>query len=192
VTRAAGDVEGDGRDETLLVYGRLDDDGYPVKWRIRIDGNDPFDQHLLAGSTYSYPRAVGGADVDGDGRDEWFVKVTNLAGHGATWGVLNLFVLEDRFEVLTFEGKPMPLYVGGISRTGEGIGCEEGALVQLRAEARNRKNTNWDVSARHYRIRGTKATLMFRKARILRLSDYNDPDLNRYYEVNCGDLNYSV
>jgi hypothetical protein len=33
---------------------------------------------------------------------------------------------------------------------------------------------------------------MFRKARILRLSDYNDPDLNRYYEVNCGDLNYSV
>jgi hypothetical protein len=193
VSTAPGDVEGDGDPDTLIVYARLDRDNYPEIWRIRIEGaGEPLDQRLHAGTPNSYPRAVGGADVDGDGRDEWFVKVLNLAGHGAWWGMLNVFVLGERFDVVTLEGKPMPLYIGGISRTGEGIACREDALVQLRAEARNIKNTNWDVSARYFDIGDGQATLLRRDADVLRLSDYNDPDLNPYYELNCHDLNYSL
>lgn len=193
VTTADGDVEGDGEPETLIAYARLDRGGFPDVWRLRIDREGAsLDQRLLAGTPTSYPRAVGGADVDGDGRDEWFVKVLNLAGHGAWWGVLNVFVLNERFDVVTLDGKPMPLYVGGISRTGEGITCREDKLVQLRAEARNVRNTNWDVSARYFDIEGGRATLLRREARVLRLSDYNDPDLNPYYELSCHDLDYSV
>ena len=193
VTVAEGDVEGDGDPERLLVYALLDPDRFPDAWRIRIErSDDPLDQRLDAGTPTSYPRAVGGADVDGDGHDEWFVKVLNLAGHGASWGVVNVFRLNERFEVVTFEGQPMLLYVGGISRTGEGIACREDALVQLRAEARNVRNTNWDVSARYFDISDGSAELLRREEDVLRLSDYNDPDLNRYYELNCGDLNYEV
>ena len=156
------------------------------------DGRDPLDQRLLAGTATSYPRAVGGADIDGDGRDEWFVKVLNLAGHGATWGVLNAFVFDEHFQTITLDGEPMLLNVGGISRMGEGISCSEGFLVQLRAEARNRRNTNWDTSARYFSVEDAEATLEDREEGVLELSDYNDPDLNRYYELNCYELHYSV
>ena len=191
VSSVVGEADGFDEPVTVSVYARLDEDSLPTEWRIRLE-DGLLDQPLEAGSEHSYPRIVGGADVDGDGADEWFVKALNLAGHGAAWGALNLYVLKDRFRVVTLDGEPMPLYVGGISRTGEGISCDGGRLVQLRAEARNRRNTNWDVSARYFRIDGTKAAELRRDADILELSDYNDPDLNRYYDLNCDGLHYVI
>lgn len=52
----------------LLVYALLNEDSKPRSWRLRLTSDEhDIDQPLRAGSDFSYPRAVGASDVDGDG-----------------------------------------------------------------------------------------------------------------------------
>ncbi|MGI8708768.1 MAG: hypothetical protein ACR2LG_11320 [Actinomycetota bacterium] len=148
-----------GGDEVLLVYALLDEDSKPRSWRLRLTSDEhDIDQPLRAGSDFSYPRAVGASDVDGDGDQEWWVKVMDLAGHGAPWARLNLFfVTDDALTPLASGGKPLAINYGGISRFGEGAECKEGRLVLLRAEAQNPRNTRWTVSRRSFELRTTTA-----------------------------------
>lgn len=88
--------------------------------------------------------------MNGDGRAEWFVETLDLSGHGTAWKQLNVFVLRgSELEIVTHEGAPLAMRIGGISRFGEGIACPDGKLALLRAEARNVRNTRWDSSARN-------------------------------------------
>ncbi|MGH2699909.1 MAG: hypothetical protein ACRDJL_12030 [Actinomycetota bacterium] len=193
-TEVEGDADGDGSSDRLTVYARLGDDRHPRSWRLRLQtAAGASDQPLDAGSRFSYPRAVGAADVDGDGRSEWFVKTLDLAGHGTSWKQLNMFVLRgDRLAIVTHEGQPLALRVGGITRMGEGVGCRDGRLVLLRAEARNVRNTRWETSARSFELEGPETRFAERTQGRLNLSDYNDPDLNPFYQLNCGALSYSA
>jgi hypothetical protein len=186
------DETSEGTTDTLLVYALLDDEGYPRSWHTRLrTSSGTSDQPLDAGSRHSYPRAVGAADVDGDGASEWFIKTLDLGGHGTSWKQLNVYVPRaNRLEVVTFEGEPLALRVGGTSRMGEGIGCDEGKLELLRAEAQNIRNTRWDASVRSFELDGSKASFVAREGNTLSLSDYNDPDLNPFYRLNCGELTY--
>jgi hypothetical protein len=191
-TEVEDDAAGDGSPATLMVYALLDDDGYPRSWHTRLrTSSGTSDQPLDAGSRYSYPRAVGAEDVDGDGGSEWFIKTLDLGGHGTSWKQLNVYVLNGaRLEVVTFEGEPLALRVGGTSRMGEGIGCHDGRLELLRAEAQNIRNTHWETSVRSFELDGSKASFVARTGGRLNLSDYNDPDLNPFYRLNCGELTY--
>jgi hypothetical protein len=94
---------------------------------------------------------------------KWFIKTLDLGGHGTSWQQLNVYVLNgERLEVVTFEGEPLALRVGGITRMGEGIGCHDGRLELLRTEARNIRNTRWDTSLRSFELHGTKASFVSR------------------------------
>ncbi|MDQ5815795.1 MAG: hypothetical protein M3516_05830, partial [Actinomycetota bacterium] len=140
---------------------------------------------------FSYPRAVGASDVDGDGDQEWWVKVMDLAGHGAPWARLNLFfVTDDALTPLASGGKPLAINYGGISRFGEGAECNEGRLVLLRAEAQSPRNTRWTVSKRPFELRATTALPLERNEDSLTIEDYNDPDLDPYYRVACDGFIY--
>ena len=179
-------------DATLSVYARLNEDAKPRAWRIRlVHEGQGIDQPLRAGNEFSYPRAVGASDVDLDGRQEWWVKVLDLAGHGAPWARLNLFfVADDALIPLTSDGEPFPINYGGISRFGEGAACRDGRLVLLRAEAQDPRNTRWTVSERSFEIEGTTATFAGRREASLSIQGYNDPDLNPYYRVDCDGFSY--
>jgi hypothetical protein len=193
-TEVTGDADGDGSPDTLTVYARLGEDLRPRSWHMRLKTSEKTNvQELKAGTPFSYPRAIGSADVNDDGRSEWFVKTLDLAGHGAAWKQLNLFVLEgSKLAIVTHGGDPLALRIGGISRFGEGIACPDGKLAQLRAEARNVRNTRWDSSARIFDLRGTKARFLERTTETLNLTDYNDPALNPFYQLNCGPLSVSA
>jgi hypothetical protein len=182
----------EGRRGTLLVYALVDEEGTPKSWRIRLETDiGAIDQELDAGNRYSYPRAIGAADVNADGFEEWWVKVVDLTGHGTPWQRANLFVqVLDSLEPVRLDGDAMPINVGGISRMGEGATCRKGRLIVLRAEAKNVRNTRWVYSERSYEITGAKARLLGRTEDVLRLSDYNDPKLDRFYEIRCNDLRY--
>jgi hypothetical protein len=179
-------------DATLSVYALLNEDAKPRSWRIRLSSDErEIDQSLRAGNEFSYPRAVGASDVDGDGRNEWWVKVLDLAGHGAPWARLNLFFTgDDALIPLNSGDEPFPINYGGISRFGEGATCRDDALVLLRAEAQNPRNTRWTVSERSFDLDDTTATLTGRREASLSIQGYNDPDLNPYYRVDCNGFTY--
>jgi hypothetical protein len=193
-TEVTGDADGDGSTDTLTVYARIGEDLRPRSWHMRLTTSDATsDQELDAGTKFSYPRAIGSADVNGDGRSEWFVKTLDLAGHGTAWKQLNLFVFQgSKLAIVTSEGDPLALRIGGITRMGEGVACPERRLALLRAEAQNIRNTRWDTSARIFMLRGTKARFVERTTGALTLTDYNDPALDRYYQVNCDSLSISA
>jgi hypothetical protein len=179
-------------DATLFVYAIVDEESLPVKWRIRYESEDvEFDRSLDAGNPFSYPRAIGAIDIDGDGSHEWVIKAVDLAGHGTNWQRLQIFVVgESELRVVTYEGQPLFMNVAGISRMGEGARCEDGRLVLLRTEARDRQNTVWDYSERVMELDGNRVELLRRRQGVLRLTDYNDPKLDPYYRLECGDLVY--
>ena len=173
---------------TFTVYGLLNDEARPKAWRMRLTTpDDDIDQVLRAGNDFSYPRVVGAADIDSDGSTEWWVRVVDYTSHGAPWSGLNVFFTgEDELVPLSLEGKPFMINYGGIARLGEGATCNEGALSLLRAEAANRINTRWTVSGRNYELEGTNARLVARDEGTLTITDYNDPDLDPYYRVDCN------
>ncbi len=177
-------------DGTLTMYALLDNDSRPLSWRMRfVSEKEDIEQRFKAG--LDYPQAVGASDVDLDGRSEWWVRVMDYASHGAPWARLNLFFVDDGALVpLTFEGEPLGINYGGISRLGEGASCSEGKLVLMRTEAQDVRNTRWKVSERAFEIEGTTARFQGRKEGRLVIEDYNDPDLDPYYVVDCNGFAY--
>ncbi|MFN2388092.1 MAG: hypothetical protein ABR575_00590 [Actinomycetota bacterium] len=175
-------------DGTLVVYALVDAASRPRSWRVRLTSDaGEIDRRLDAGNEYSYPRAVGSSDVDGDGRQEWWIKVADFTSHGAPWSSLNVFFARrDRLVPLTWDGQPLGVNFGGIARLGEGAECRGARLVLLRAEARDRRNTRWRTSERTFSIHGTRARLEYRRQGLLVIEDYNDPDLDPYYRVDCA------
>lgn len=174
-------------DERLAVYALLDHDDRPRRWRLQLSsGDEGIDRRLRAGNVSSYPRAVGATDLNSDGHTEWWIKVADYASHGAAWAGLNLFVFEDgSLTPVTFEGEPLTINFGGISRLGEGAVCRDGYLVALRVWARDRQNTRWWISERRFELEGSRATLLDRRRRALVIEGYADPDLARNYRVEC-------
>ena len=190
-SRVVGDGDGDGERETLTVFAVLDRDDIPVRWYTYLSDSGAT-QRLHAGARFSYPRAVGAADVDGDGHDEWFVKIADLASHGTNWRRLGFFVERDgRLVAVTEKGEPFAFNIGGTSRLGEGFSCEGSGFALLRAEAKNVANTRWRYAERSYAMVGRRVRFQARRVGLLRLVDYNDPALDRFYELRCNELRAS-
>ncbi len=179
-------------DRVLAVYALLGDSSRPKSWHIHLrTPEQEIDQPLRAGNDFSYPRVLGASDVDLDGEPDWWIKVTDFTGHGAPWSSTNLFFIAgDRLAPVKFEGRPLAINYGGITRMGEGARCREGRLILLRAEAQNPTNTTWTTSQRVFRLRGRHAVMDQSKEGSLLLEDYNDPALDPYYRIDCEGFVY--
>lgn len=192
-TSVTGDFDGDSEDDRASVYAEVDEGLLPRSWRLRVvtDTDERIDRLLARGSRFSYPRAVGSADVQGDGRDELFVKVGDQLYHSGATRVLNMFVLEgDEMVAVTSSGAPLAVRVGGIWRFAEGAECRRGRMVLLRAETRNTANSRWWFSERSYVLEGSQTKLKGRREDVFRIPQYYDPALDRFFELNCGDLSF--
>ena len=192
-TSVAGDFDGDGEADRASVYAEVDDDLVPQSWRLRVamDSGERIDRALRRGSRFSYPRVVGAADVQGDGLDELFVKVGDQLYHSGATRVLNVFVFEgDDMVTVTRGGAPLVLRVGGIWRFAEGAECRRGRLALLRVETMNTSNTKWALSERYYVLEDSRARLVERREDVFRIPQYYDPALDRFFELNCGDLSF--
>ncbi len=176
-------------DLKLFVYASLNQASRPRNWHVRLIAPDKKIEHRLE-TDLDYPRAAGASDVDGDGRFEWWIRMGNYASHGAPWGYMNLFFPEGgKLVPLTFEGRPLPINYGGISRLGEGAECRDGNLVLLRAEAQDVRNTRWKISERILSIDGHQATSVGREQHRVVVENYVDPRIRRYFRVEChGDV----
>lgn len=171
----------------LFVYALLDGKSKPRTWRVRlVEGSREIDQRLREANVWSYPRALGATDVEGDGRREWWIKVADYGSHGAAWGGLDVYLVRrGALRPITFEGRPLTVDFGGISRLGQGAVCRDGDLVLLRVWARDRQNTRWWVSERTLELDGGRARFAGRRQRTIVVDGYTDPDLVRNYRVEC-------
>lgn len=173
--------------ETLTVFALVNHDDKPTEWRIRLTSDaGEVERALRAGNDFSYPRAIGAADMQGDGRPEWWIRTVDYTSHGAPWSGAQIFLSTgDSLEPLKLDGRPMVVNYGGIARLGEGARCHQGRLSLLRAEAVDRINTRWKVSKRTYSIRASRARFVRRTEGTLVIRGYNDPDLDPYYRIDC-------
>ena len=192
-TSVTGDFDGDGEEDRATVYAEVDEDLLPQLWRLRVlmDTGEPIDRPLDAGSRFSYPRVVGRADVQNDGRDELFLKVGDQLYHSGATRVLSMFVLDgDEMVPVTRGGARLAIRVGGIWRFAEGAECRRGRLVLIRAETRNTSNTKWWFSERDYTLEGSRVGLVERREDVFRIPQYYDSALDPFFELNCGDLTF--
>lgn len=90
---AAGDVDGDGLLDTIHTY-TLDDPSVPGAWWTQISfaaGGGTAAQIWDSSTSYSGATPVDGMDINGDGRDEFFIY---LGGAGSEAKLLGLFMVD--------------------------------------------------------------------------------------------------
>ena len=181
VTEVAADVDGDGRDDRVVSY-RVGGTGR-VGVELASGGTAAVDASDAAQLDGPAPlRVLGGADLDGDGET---VLVTTSAGASVVVVGLFQFVECSLSRVTSPSGQTVALPVGGAITHGDGIACENGALVTRSAlssdgEAFVTKDTT-------FRIDGN--TLVEVSAESGTLSRPGDAAaLDRYYTLDCPSL----
>ncbi len=180
VEAAEGDVDGDGEPDELRSYriGATDD------WRLHVA--------LGAGGGAQAPivafgdgvGVLGGADVDGDGGDEVWVRT----GAGASATIIGL-VRYDACELaqVTFgAGTPADLPVGGSVGTSAGLECAAGPDADLTAYRTTLVGGEaYEVSATEHALEGTVLVERGTTERTVRAGDV---ELFRYSSFSCGRL----
>lgn len=199
VSSATGAFDGAPGDEELVVYARLDANGFPRSWHIAAvsEGRVTSRRYLQAANDITYPRVIGATDFDRDGDDEALVSVVHHPLHGVVAQDLALFVLgsDQRIVRLSSEGgEEFKLTSFNIGRLGEGARCEDidgderRELILTRLWSVDRQNRVWKSSERRYEWVGNKVRFVGRKTGTLRVSGYNDPALDPYFYVRCDEV----
>jgi hypothetical protein len=151
VTTAAGDVDGDGQDDVLASYVLGDAEAH-VQVSLAAGGGDD-----AVVSTFSGTPAVsvlGGADVDGDGADEVWLRT----GFGASASIVGLARVTgcQLAQVTWAGGDPVELAVGGGVGSASGVACDGRGDADLTAYSANSDDgTEYDITATDYALEGT-------------------------------------
>jgi hypothetical protein len=123
------EIDGEEGDDLLMVYG-VGDQAAPSEWRIRVEAGtgNAYDTELLVDTSgVALVSAIGGGDIDGDGRDELFTAVG--AGAYATIVAIHTVAGCD-LPQLVYEGLPVEVPVGASVGNLAGVTCtEDGTLI---------------------------------------------------------------
>ena len=198
ISRATGSFDDDPTDEELVVYAELDPEGFPASWHIALvdDGRVDARRYLQEASEITYPTVVGATDFDRGGNDEALVSVALHPLHGVVGQDLALFSVTDdgRIHRAAADGAAWTLTSFNIGRLGEGARCEDVTgdgrreVIATRLWSVDRQNRVWRWSERRYEWVGHDVRYIGRKTGRLRVSGYNDPDLDPYFYVRCDDV----
>lgn len=179
---AEGDVDGDGVTDELRTYRIAATDD----WRLQVT--------LAAGGGAAAPivafgdrvGVIGGADVDGDGRDEVWIRT----GAGASATIVGLVRFDDceLSQVGFAAGTPADLPVGGSVGASAGLECS--ASDHPGADLTAYRTTlvgdgEYEVSATEYALEGDALVERGTTADTVHSSD---PDFLRYASFRCGPL----
>jgi len=182
VTEATADVDGDGATDAVRAY-LLSDDYWHVQVALAAGGGGD-----LALTTFgeSSVAALGGADVDGDGRDEIWART----GSGASATILGIVTFRECVLArVTFEGgDPAELPVGGSVGTASGAEC--GARVDPTAHlttyvASNTGGDQYEVTATEYSLEGS---VLVKRGSTTTNASVGDELFGRATGFSCGDL----
>ena len=186
--QAAGDVDGDGRqDRARLVY--LGGDG-PDNWELVVDMTTLGQRAVrftgspvLPGNTAA-PTIAGSADAGRDGHAEIFVK----AGSGAStrsWAIFKLAGRQVR-QVIS-QGRPVRLAVGGSVTHQSGFRCDGARFVTVSEAAEPPGYTTWTYERDTFAWSGAELVPVSRQAGQVTSAQPGSPPA-AYSGISCGDL----
>ncbi|HEX4866446.1 MAG TPA: hypothetical protein VFV32_02345 [Acidimicrobiales bacterium] len=179
VTELEGEVDGDGRPDALRTF--LVGDVWHLQVEVAAGGGADLD---LATSDAGGVGLVGGADVDGDGRDEIWARV----GSGASATILGLARYDACALVrVTIAGSPADLPVGGSVGSAAGVECRSsGADADLSVfSAMHRDESQYDVTTTSYELQGPELVPGSTSTSSV---DAADDAFIRYTSFTCGEL----
>jgi len=200
VTTAEGDLDGNGTTDRFLVYAKLNSRGHPDTWWVRADLGGTLTPELeiphgaaAGGVGDIYPRAVGAADANGDGRDELIVKLAAILYHVAGQRILGMFDVADRRiqPVELPNGKPLTFVTGGIASLGQGATCLPNADPPAFVITRAQKEfpSHWELTKFRYTWDGNRLVGPTTSSKRLPFdTDFVDPRILPYYGINCGSI----
>lgn len=180
LTEEVADVDGDGRADAIRTF--LAEDTWVLQVEVAAGGGAEL---ALGPGDQGGVGLVGGADVDGDGRAEIWVRV----GSGASTVILGLVRFQDcgLARVTLGSGQPVELPVGGSVGATAGVECradEEDADLTTFA-AFHRDGLRYEVTATQWALEG--AVLVERTSSTRELQA-DDPDFVRATTFTCHDL----
>ena len=203
---ASGDFDGDGEADELRVEAVTGDDGFPSSWRLfatfasgrDVEARGGWWTEQSVGAPpesadwwIGYPAAVAAFDVDGDGRDEGFVKIVEHVLHGGSVPDHSLFrVKGGRLKPLEDEnGNRFEFVVGGLPSYGGGLRCrdrvgdEARELITVRVENAVYPTPRWKRSV--YVFRGDRLFRVGRSTGTMKRQGFPDPKIDAFYKLRC-------
>jgi hypothetical protein len=176
LTTAASDVDGDGASDQLRAFGVGGGD-FVLQAELAAGGGGEL---AVPGDGVTAVALIGGADLDGDGRDEVWAKV----GAGASATIIGLFRLDGCDLVpVTIGGAPAELPVGGSVGTTAGVECTATGIL-----AHTASNTGGDA----YEVTSTAFTLedgaLVDGTGSVSTTTAGAPELEVASGFTCGDL----
>lgn len=185
--RAANDVDGDGRSDTIRVLERSDSLRTGT-WDLRVTlAKGGTVTGVVSADPQVRPAVQGVADADLDGDGEVFVRT---GGGASTTAYTPYTLVEDGMaEVRTNDGAALRLSVGGTVTHGDGFSCAHvdpaaGRELVVLSVASDGGET----------YRGTRVTYRWRADRVDVLSTkaftgrHGDPAVEKSYEMDCDGL----
>lgn len=118
---AEGDLDGDGRADSVLSYAAVGADRLATRWLLRAVLGSGEISEVAVDRPYQFA-VLGNADVDGDGRQEVFARVEQ----GASTEFAGVFTLDDdgRLTRVAEEGRgPLQFAYSGSVMHGDGGSC---------------------------------------------------------------------
>jgi hypothetical protein len=179
MTELEAEVDGDGQPDVLRTF--LVGDVWHLQVQVAAGGGAELD---LATADAGGVGLVGGADVDGDGRDEIWARV----GSGASATILGLARYDACALVrVAIAGAPAELPVGGSVGSAAGIECRSpGVDADLSVfSAMHRDESQYDVTATEYDLQGAELVPGTSSTSTV---DAADDAFIRYTSFACHDL----
>ena len=163
VSEAVADLDGDGTPDRFLLFAELNADGTPARWRalavLSSRGTTPaVPVPTGQGVASIYPRVIGAADANGDGRAEVFVKLSAILYHVGGQQIEGVFGIAGAASARSrlAGGGRFTFRAGGISRYGDGALCttQGGRSVFLVRHVEQVLPSSWRRTQRTFVWRG--------------------------------------
>ena len=196
VSEARADLDGDGMVDRFVLFAELNADAIPMRWRAMAILSSGATTPAVAvptgqGVATIYPRVIGAADANGDGRAEIFVKLSAILYHVGGQQIEGVFgVAGGRIRPVTVAGRGrLEFRAGGISRYGDGALCaeREGRSVFLVRHVEQIQPSSWEWTERTFTWRGLSLRLASSRSGHMPLTlPITDRHIDPFYHLRCG------
>jgi hypothetical protein len=190
---AEGDLDGDGRADSVLSYAAVGADGRATRWLLRAVLGSGEVSEVAVDRPYQFA-VLGTADVDGDGRQEVFARVEQ----GASTEFAGVFTLAGgRLRRVMEEGKgPLQFAYSGSVLHGDGGSCtalpdgRPGLVIRTVERLDESQPYRWRETDHEWLGNGAVRAAGTRQGTIDASDGPNGPDarLAPFFEFTCGAL----
>ena len=197
VSGVTADLEGNGTKDRFLVYARLGSQRRPDRggrWPCSPSGpSRPAAVPTGQGVPDIYPRVIGAADANGDGRQEVVVKLSAILYHVGGQQIAGMYgVRNGRVRPVKIAGRGRLVFrLGGISRYGDGALCtvQDGRPVFVVRHIEQVLPSSWRWTERPFGWQGLVLHPSSHRTGLLPVTlPVTDPRVEPFYQLRCGSI----